>query len=290
MRYLKLRSASVFGLLCLMVIMLAACQPNPNPTVTPIPPTLTATPPGGLSIGVTPTANGSPLPAGSSTSFALSLQYPADKVPQSVAWEAQYIPTGIQAELVGQTTPWQRRLLITADSSLAAGSYTLDVVATVDTAQSVRTAVTVAVTDCVQTESGSSTTGVNSNLVELITAGKPAIEHGLLVPLQVCGSAKHVRVTLTKAMAEDGSTMTTPPAFYIFRSEVWPAPNHITAHGLPELINVQVPNIAQTNTGSQLDADVTSGLYLLIFEHDRFGATLTPATRVSFVTYTVAIQ
>ena len=289
MRYLTFRSIKAAGLLCLMVIILAACQPNTNPTITPAPPTLTATPPGGLSINVTPAANSSTLPSGSSTSFSLSLQYPSDKAPQSVAWEMQYVPTGIKAELIGQTTPWQRRLLVTADSSLATGSYTLDVVATVDT-QSVRTAVTVAVTDCVQTESGSSTTGVNSNLVELITAGKPAVEHGLLVPLQVCGNAKHVRVTLTKAQAEDGSTMTTPPAFYIFRSEVWPAPNHITAHGLPESINVQVPNIAQSNSGSQLDADVSSGLYLLIFEHDRYGATLTPPTRVSYVTYEVAIQ
>ncbi len=67
-------------------------------------------------------------------------------------------------------------------------------------------------------------------------------------------------------------------------------PDHITAHGLPELYNVQVPNILQNNTASQLDADVPPGLYLLIFERDRFGATLTPQTIPASVIYEVMIQ
>ncbi|MEP6985035.1 MAG: hypothetical protein ABI970_05540, partial [Chloroflexota bacterium] len=97
-------------------------------------------------------------------------------------------------------------------------------------------------------------------------------------------------VKLTSAIAEDGSTMTTLPAFYIFRSEVWPAPDHITAHGLDELLNVQVPMIAQANNTGQLDADVGAGLYLLIFEHDRFGATLIPQTLPATVTYTLTVK
>lgn len=235
-------------------------------------------------------SSGSTLPAGSSTSFVLALQYPANNPPPSVAWAVQNLPTGIQANLVGQTSPWQRRLLMTGDGVLAAGTYAVDVVATTDTGESAQATVQVRVTACVQTASGSSTQAINSNLVELITAGKPAVEHGLLVPLQICESVQHVQVKLTQALAEDGSIMPTPPRFYLFRSEVWPAPNHVTAHGLPELYNVQVPNIPQTNSAQQLDADVEPGLYLLIFERDRYAMTLEPPNTPASVSYDVLIQ
>ena len=75
----------------------------------------------------------------------------------------------------------------------------------------------------------------------------------------------------------------------MYRSEVYPAPDHITAHPLAELYNVQVPTIAQANSAGQLDADVGAGLYLLIFERDRFGATLTPQTTPASVTYDLMV-
>ena len=64
----------------------------------------------------------------------------------------------------------------------------------------------------------------------------------------------------------------------------------IAAHGLPELFNVQVPTIAQANNAGQLDADVGAGLYLLIFERDRFGVTLTPQSTPATVTYDLTIE
>lgn len=233
---------------------------------------------------------GASQPSGSSNSFSLTLNYPQNQPPQSVDWETQNIDRGLTTSIVGGAAPWTRRLIVTSDGTLVNGTYKLDVVATTDTSQSARTTVSVDVTACTETPSGSTTQDINSNLVELITAGKPAVEHGLLVPVQICGSQKHISVKLTKAVAEDGSTMTTLPSFYVYRSEVWPAPDHITAHPLAELFNVQVPVIATSSSAGQLDADVPTGLYLLIFEHDRFGATLPPQSFVKTVTWDLTIQ
>jgi hypothetical protein len=280
MRVFRLRSAT---LIVWFIISLGACQPSVTPT--PLP---SATPPADFSISAT-NMGGAGLPAGSSTSFALTLNYPPAKPPQSVTWETQNVSNGLMATIVGGAAPWQRRLVITSDSALAAGSYALDVKATTDSAQTAQATVKVDVTACTETASGSSTTAISSNLVELITAGKPAVEHGLLIPVQICGSPKHLSVKLTNVTAEDGSTMTMLPAFYVYRSEVWPAPDHITAHPLAELFNVQVPTIAQANSAGQLDTDVGAGLYLLIFERDRYGATLTPPTTPASVTYTLTI-
>ena len=288
MRVLRLRSITT---ILILVIGLNACEPRePKPTSTPSPtgtiaPTSTA-----LTITATSLSNGNGagLPAGSSTSYALTLNYPTDKLPQSVDWATEKVPAGITATIVGGAAPWQGRLVITPDGTLAVGDYTLDVIAKTEI-QSPRVTVAFKVTACTETTSGSSTTAINSNLVELITAGKPAVEHGLLVPVQICGS-KHLSVKLTSATAEDGSAMTTLPTFYIFRSEVWPAPDDIIAHGLAELFNVQVPMIAQADNTGLLETDVGAGLYLLIFEHDRFGATLTPPTMPANVTYTLTLR
>lgn len=277
MRHLRF----AYALVCLM-IGLAACIPALTPTPNP-----TATSEPAISLDVT--GSGAGLPAGSSTSFRLDLQYPADKPPQVVNWTTDKIASGLAVTLVGATTPWQRRLLVTADSTLTAGSYTLDVAATPENAQSVRATIKVDVTACAETASGSVTQVMNSNLVELITAGKPAVEHGLLVPVQICSTGKHLSIKLTNASAEDGSTLTALPPFYVFRSEVFPAPDHIMAHGLAESFNVQVPTIAQSSAG-QLEADVGAGLYLLIFERDRYAATLTPQTIPASVTYTLSVQ
>ena len=283
MRVLRLRSAA---LIVWFILGFMACSPPIDKSLVVVTLTPKPTP---VSIIAT-NIGGAWLPAGSSTSFALTLNYPADKTPQSVTWTIPYIANGLTATIVDGATPFHRRLLVTADVGLVAGTYTMDVLAATDTAQTVRRIIKVDVTACTQTASGSSTTAMNSNLVELITAGKPAVEHGLLIPIQICGSSKHLSVKLTSATAEDGSTLTTLPSFYIFRSEVWPAPDHITAHPLAELFNVQVPTIAQANSAGQLDADVGAGLYLLIFEHDRFGATLTPQTTPASVTYDLTVE
>ena len=281
MRYLR----SVMVLVCLF-LSLSACNPTPTATSTPF---ATVTPSNDFSISVTP-IGGAGLPAGSSASFTVELKYPANQVPQSVIWETQNLAQGIHATILGATTPWNRRLLVTTDVGLAAGSYGLDVAATVNSAQKVAAGVQFTVAACTETASGSSTQAINSNLVELITAGKPAVEHGLLVPVQICANQRHLSVHLTSATAEDGSNMSTLPSLYVFRSEVWPAPDHIIAHGLTELFNVQVPTVAQSNSAGQLDADVGAGLYLLIFERDRYAATLTPERIPASVTYEIGIQ
>ena len=231
------------------------------------------------------------LPAGSSTSYLLTLNYAPDRPPKSVIWTIQNMSKGISAKLIGQTVPSQTRVLVTAEQGLAEGTYSIDVIPTVRIKQALMPVVkkiTIQVTACTETSSSSTQTAWG-NIVELITAGKPAVEHGLLVPVQICGR-KHLSVKLTSATAEDGSTMTTLPTFYVYRSEVWPAPDYITAHGLDERLNVQVPIVAQSDNTGQLDANVGAGLYLLIFEHDRFGVTMTPQTMPASVTYSLTLK
>jgi len=275
-----------------LILGLNACAPLfPEPYISK--PTPTMDPALSISATVVSGNDGAGLPAGLSTSYLLTLNYAPDRPPESVIWTIQNMSKGISTKLIGQTVPWQTRVLVTADQGLKAGTYSIDVIPTVkinQTLLSVVKKIRVQVTDCIETPSGSSTQAINSNLVELITAGKPAVEHGLLVPIQICGNQKHLSIKLTSATAENGSTMTTLPAFYVFHSEVWPAPDHIIAHGLTELLNVQVPIVAQANHTGQLDADVGAGLYLLIFEHDRFGATLTPQTMPASVTYTLTVK
>lgn len=272
--------------IAVLYLSLAACgstiTSTPNTPTVPIP-----TQSSEYSITATDMGNGAEVPAGASTSFALSLHYPAAHPPKTVVWSTENVPTGITAEIVGGASPFQRRLIITSDSTTAAGSYTVEVTATIDTNHVDKTAIKAEVAACAETVSGSSTKDINSNLVGLITAGKPAVEHGLLVPVQIC-APKHLTVKLTNAKADDGSIMSIPPAFYIFRSQVWPAPTNITAHGLDELLNVQTPSVGQAN-GNQLEADLPSGLYLLIFEHDRFGVTLTPQSTPASITYDLKI-
>ncbi len=288
MRQTTLRPMMMVG--WLIFLFLAACQPAKFPTTTPPPPTLTATPPGGLSLDVNPNPLDVTISVGSSMSYGLNLGYPEGQAPQVVNWETQYVPDGIKAEFKGHTTPWATRLLVTTDPKLTVGPHTFDVVATTGDNQFARVGVTVNVTECIQSEQGRREDSINLNLVGLITAGKPAVEHGLLVPVQVCDGPKHIQVILKEEKAEDLSVMNPPMPFYLFRSEVYPEPDNIMAHGIEEAYNVQVPNITQTNTTTELNADVPPGLYLLIFEHDRYGATLTPGTRPSYVTYELHIN
>ena len=104
--------------------------------------------------------------------------------------------------------------------------------------------------ECVSSEQGRCNASIDSNLVVLITAGKPVVEHGLLVPIQVCGRPKHIQVIIKEAIAEDRSVMNPPMPLYLFRSEVYPEPNITMSRGIEENYNVQVPNIAQTYTGA----------------------------------------
>jgi hypothetical protein len=286
MRHLRLS----YGLAVVFLLLgLAACQPSVTPTsdpnITAVIPTQASA---DLNITATDMGNGAGLPIGASNSYSLTLNAAAGTSPSDVVWSTQSVPAGMSADIVGGASPFQRRLIVTSDDTVAAGSYSLAVTATVDANQFARATVNVTIAACTETASGSDTKDINSNLVELITAGKPAVEHGLLVPVQIC-APKHLSVKLTSTKADDGSTMTTPPAFYVFRSQVWPAPTNIIANGLDEILNVQAPSIAQAN-GDQLDADLQPGLYLLIFEHDRFGVTLTPQSTPANVTYDLKIS
>lgn len=266
-------------------ILTRTIMPSPIPTRT-VPPSriLTLTPTLAASLIVTPTTQ--TFPAGASVAFNLEFGQPSQR--GRTLFEVRGLPTGVTIEFLGSAAPYENYLILHTPGSLALWSYTLDVLANAGGSQTVSGRIVLNVTSCAESQSGKFTQMIQSNLVELFTAGKPAIEHGLLVPVQVCGSrpVKHVKVTLESATSEAGTPLTTPPRFYMYRSLVWPAPRSIQAHSWG--VNVQKPRIE--STGWQLEADVAPGLYLLIFERDRYGPTLEPRAVPASVTYHLEIS
>lgn len=201
------------------------------------------------------------LPAGSSTKFSLDAE---DPCVTPYTFQAQGLPVGVTAEFLGDAIPCRSTLVLHTVVTVAPGDYTVKVVATqTGTSLSKSAQVTLSVTSCSEFPQGEFTQAIQSNFITLITAGKPAIEHGLLVPLQVCQNHS-LRVTLTAAVSEAGTPMATPPRFYLYRSLVWPAPSAIAAHNWGQNVRPQRNN----SDGWLLQADITPGLYLLVFERD----------------------
>jgi hypothetical protein len=75
--------------------------------------------------------------------------------------------------------------------------------------------------------------------------------------------------------------MATPPPFYLFRSLVWPAPDAIQTH------SYYAANATNAGEGSgwEPEPEVTPGLWLLVFERDRYGSSAGPQDIPAMVTY-----
>ena len=235
----------------------------------------------GACLTVAPTLQA--LPAGSSAQFGLAV-VPSCQA-HRYAFDVGELPTGWTAEFLGSPTPYAETLVLSTTESARPGRYRIRVSATSETASSTLAELTLEVMPCVEFQPGEFTQAMQSNLVASITAGKPSIEHGLLIPLQVCGGhpGRHLLVTLVEVTSEAGSRMTFPPRFYLYRSQVWPEPNGIVAHGIPGTLNVRLPRIE--SEGWQLEADITPGLYLLVFERDYYGSSPDPQAIPASVTY-----
>jgi hypothetical protein len=184
----------------------------------------------------------------------------------SYDFQASQLPNGVTVEWLGDAAPCRQTLVLHTAGTLAPGSYTVGVSATQkDTSLSASAQITLNVTGCSEFAPGEFTQAIQSNFITLYTAGKPAVEHGLLVPLQVCQSHT-LRVTLTAATSEANTPIADPPPFYLYRSLIWPAPNSIIAQGWGLNVRPQRTN----SNGWALQADITPGLYLLVFERDRY--------------------
>jgi hypothetical protein len=247
-----------------------------------MPPTAApSTPEPGSGLTVTPTLQA--LPAGSAAQFALAVVPPRQIPPD--AFYVDQLPAGWSAEFLGSPTPWTRTLVLTPAETATPGRYRFRVAATSETAPAPWAELEVEVLPCVQFQSGEFTRTMGSNPVTLITAGKPAVEHGLLVPLQVCAGYPEGRllITVLEAISEAGTRLTSPPRFYLYPSWVWPEPDTIVAHGAPALLNVRVPRTE--NDGWQLQAELAPGLHLLVFERDHYGSSPDPEAIPASVTY-----
>jgi hypothetical protein len=264
------------------LILLAACQPvvstRPPATdpVSPVP-----TPTSELFLIVRPASPA--VPAGASVMLRVASN-PTDKFIRS-SYSVQGSPAGVTARFLGSPAPFQNTLVLDTVGTLAPGKYTITVVASIGTAPAMSVPVTLTVTDCVEFQPGEFTRPIQSNLVGLTTAGKPSFEHGLLVPIQVCGGngPRRIKVTLETAISEAGKVMASPPRFYMYRSQDWPAPGHIEAHRFESTNAIE----REDNTGWELERDITPGLYLLVFERDRYGSSTNPDDIPAAVKYRV---
>jgi hypothetical protein len=230
---------------------------------------------------VTPTLQA--LPTGSSAQFGLAIVPSCQTQPD--AFGVDQLPAGWTAQFLGSPVPCKETLVLNAASAASPGRYSIRVTAAPEPALTAWAEITVEILPCVEFQTGEFSRAMQSNLVTLVTAGKPAIEHGLLVPLQVCGAepGRRLRVTLTEVVSEAGSPMASPPRFYLYRSLVWPEPDSIVAHGAPGMLNVGLPRTE--NEGWQLEAEVTPGLYLLVFERDSYGSSPDCETIPASLTY-----
>lgn len=239
----------------------------------------------GAALMVTPTLQA--LPAGSSAQFGLAIVPSCHTTPN--AFGVDPLPAGWTAEFLGSPIPCKETLVLSTAEIAGPGRYSVRVTAASETASSAWAELTLEIVPCIEFQSGEFTQATDSNLVASITAGKPAIEHGLLIPLQVCGGQpdRRLLVTLGEVISEAGSRMTVPPRFYLYRSLVWPEPDRIVAHGAPGLLNVRLPRTE--NEGWQLEADITPGLYLLVFERDYYGSSPDRQTIPASLTYRLKI-
>lgn len=255
---------------------------TPTATASEAPPAINPTSETSAAASLTTEPSALTLPSGTSGRVDVKMNE-CDQQPAT--FQASALPIGITAEFLTGPTPCEQALVLHTDVSLSPGEYTIDVTRRSSTGRTASGQLTVQVTACIELQSGEFTTAIQSNLIPLISAGKPNIEHGLLVPLQFCGDRQLV-INLLSAASEAGTAMTTPPRFYLYRSWVWPAPDAIQANAaMPWTTNVAVPRI--DSRGWQLTANVPAGMYLLVFERDAYGSSTDPHDIPASVTYRV---
>ncbi len=223
------------------------------------------------------------LPAGTSGRVLVHMNNCDQKL---ATFDASAPPPGLKTELLNTATPCDEVLLLHPDVSLPTGEYSIGITRRSDERQIAASEVMLRVIGCTELQAGEFTTAIQSNPISVISAGKPSIEHGLLVPLQFCGK-RQVVVDLLAATSEAGTPLTSPPRFYLYRSWAWPAPNVVQANpAVPWTMNVAVPRI--DSNGGQLTANVPAGLYLLIFERDAYGSSTDLRDIPASVTYRVS--
>lgn len=260
-------------------------QPPMLPTAVPskAPPAINPTPENNPTAGLTITPGPLTLPAGTSGRINVTMNE-CDQ--QAATFQAPNLPFGITAEFITTATPCEATMVLTADVSITPGDYVIEVTRLSSAGQTVTGQVRLQVSACTELQLGEFTTYIQSNLIPLITASKPSIEHGLLVPLQFCGN-RSITVDLLAVTSEAGTRMTVPPRFYLYRSWVWPAPDSIRAHAAMRwTMNVAVPRV--DNNGWQLTANVPAGMYLLVFERDAYDSSTDPKDIPASVTYRVS--
>ncbi len=257
----------------------------PQPSSTPLPSATTEAPAETQptsTITVKPVGSAG-FPIGSTAKFHVELSPQVD----TVTWKIDQSPDGITARLVSDPQPWASELIVTADPAAAPGDYAVTLGAYQGDSPLASAQVTFTLTGCGESPSGEMSASIKDSAARVILAGKPDYATGLIVPFQVCRPG-HLSATLTRAVSETGVDLADAPPFHLFRSIVYPAPAGITANpGSTWILNVENPRVVAS--GWSLDADVPPGLYLLVFQNDRWPGT-PPESRPDAITFSLAIS
>lgn len=271
-------------MLVLMLIVLSACQINQLlPQLLTASPMPRATPTASLDNITLSGADDRTLPVGTSDILRLSLQpYISAK---EIRFEVAELPKSFTTEFLSIFDPWNRRLVVNVNDT-SPGTYQFSVVVTVDGKPRIKKPVSISVVPCNGMKPGVFTQAVTENLVYLITAGKPAWNDGLLVPILICKPIQ-LKVTKLKAMSEAQTAMNLPQ-MVLYRSLVYPAPTMVDAHNAPNVASDFSP--VYSESGTSLRADVSPGLYLLVFVRDGYPGIQDPKLRLAQVTYALEIQ
>ncbi len=179
----------------------------------------------------------------------------------------QGLSAGITSTVFQSAVPWEGELLLRTATTISPGLYTAQIsVYTTDYDITITRPISLEVTACSESPSGH----FIQRLDELneIRADKlwDTAQGGEVIPIQICGRhpSRHITVTLESIYA--GSAIVLPELLprRLYRSYVYPVPRIIALHN-PSLIGGNVSLVAETDTELQMGADVTPGLYLLVF-------------------------
>lgn len=226
------------------------------------------------------------LPAGASASFSVSVpEWRESWGP--LYWSVVGLPPGITAEFWSTARPFYRTLVIDTSCATPPGSYVLDIQVTIS--ETTYTAnITVEVTGHLEeSQPGSFTGSFTANTFGVSRGGPTTFVYGPFLVLQFCESTqpRKLKVTVQSATSDAGTPMAEPPPFSLFRSAVWPVPDHIQTN-TGYVANAK--EVAQNEVGN-LEWNITEGLYVLVFQRSPLEASRPPEQRPASVTYSVEI-
>ncbi len=198
------------------------------------------------------------------------------------------LPPGVDFEFLPDAVPAKSTLVINTSCATAPGSHVFDVWATIsETMQMAKVTVNI-VDSLVDSQPGSYTGSFTLNTIGVSRGGPSTYQYGPFLVLQFCGTGQPRKLTVEvqSAISEADTPLAQPPRFSLFRSMVWPVPDHIQTMSGGYQANAR--EVAQSD-GWNLEWDIADGLYVVAFQRSPFEDSLPANERPASVAYRVEI-